>query len=208
MKASDWYMDLIFPTPIWWTDTNIDNSVLKRLALKLKEEDPVGRVVSNLGGWQSKDIYSFTHKELIPLKDIILEQANRCLVDYGYCLNSGHLEVNNFWININYFKDSNVVHFHDRAFVSGVYYIDAETSQGAIDFVKNSAEAFIVCSAAGPLLERTNISCVEQTYEVKTGRLILFPSSLMHRVTENVTKHPRISISWNVRYIEHIKLLD
>jgi len=208
MEASDWYMDLIFPTPIWWTDANIDNSVLKRLALELKEEDPIGRVVSNSGGWQSNDLYSFTHKELIPLNNIILEQAKRCLIDYGYCLNSGYLEVSNFWININYFKDSNVAHFHDRSFVSGVYYIDAEASQGEIFFSKNSAEAFIVSSAAGHIVERNDLSCVEQTYEVKTGRLILFPSSLMHRVAENLSKHPRISISWNVRYIEHIKLLD
>ena len=156
MDSSDWYMDMLFPTPIWWTDVDIDNCVLKNLALELKENDPQGRVVSNLGGWQSRDINAYTHKELVPLKNIILDQAQRCLIDYGYCLHSGFLEIDNFWVNINYFKDSNVAHFHDRSFISGVYYIDAEKSQGEISFYKNAAEAFIVSSAAGPLLKRNN----------------------------------------------------
>ena len=208
MDSSDWYMDMLFPTPIWWTDVDIDNCVLKNLALELKENDPQGRVVSNLGGWQSRDINAYTHKELVPLKNIILDQAQRCLIDYGYCLHSGFLEIDNFWVNINYFKDSNVAHFHDRSFISGVYYIDAEKSQGEISFYKNAAEAFIVSSAAGPLLKRNNLSSTEETYKVKTGRLIMFPSSLVHRVDQNLTKYPRISISWNVRYIEYIKLTD
>lgn len=203
MKVSDWHMDLIFPTPVWWGDTDIDRSPLKRLALKLKKEDPEGRSVSNIGGWQSHDLTSATHPELKDLEKVILEQASRCLVDYGFCLESGYLEISNFWININYLKDLNVSHFHHGSFVSGVYYIEAEESQGEILFQKNNAEAFIVCSSAGPFVKRTNLSKDEQAYIVKPGRIIMFPSSLVHRVAGNQTDRPRISISWNVRYKEY-----
>ena len=54
-------LDLYFPTPVWWTDTNLNNEYLKDIVYNKKTDNPEGREISNYGGWQSNVSVSYTH---------------------------------------------------------------------------------------------------------------------------------------------------
>jgi len=192
--------DLYFPTPIWWEDTELNNEPILDLCLKLKEQDPIGRKLSNQGGWQSVDFLSGTYKELLPLENKIMQQANQCIRDYGYIEDECEAFIGNLWVNINGKNHTNSVHIHDNSFISGVYYVKAQPGHGNINFYKNHSHDYIVASHA-PIKNYTSISASAITYPPIPKRLMMFPGSLPHGVERNELDEDRISISFNVRLL-------
>jgi len=194
-----WHFDHFFPTPVWWTTTNIDTDSIEKLVYKLYEQDTKGRYLSNQGGWQSMDFRPGTYPEMKPLEDLILEQAQRCIIDYGYNQDAGFIVIENLWANINKKGDTNSVHIHDNSFISGAFYVKATPDQGGIIFYKDYNADFIVASRA-PIEQHTAISASAIRYEAETGKILIFPGNLPHGVERNSTDEDRISISWNVKY--------
>lgn len=194
-----WNFDQFFPIPIWWSMTNIDCASLEKKAYELYEKDKKGRVLSNQGGWQSMDFRPDVIPELKPLEDLILEQANRCVDDYGYRKDAGFVVIENLWFNINKKGDTNSVHIHDNSFISGAFYVKAIPEQGGIVFYKDYNADYIVASRA-PIETHTAISASGIRYEAEKGKILIFPGNLPHGVERNNTDEDRISISWNVKF--------
>jgi len=196
--------ELYFPTPIWWEDTDdiaID-SILK-LCYRLRDTDPIGRTLSNQGGWQSQEFEPDVHPELADLYKKILNQVENCIRDYGYDENECIFGIPNMWVNINGENHTNSVHIHDNAFVSGVFYVKAEPGQGPINFYKSYSQDYIVASQA-PIKHYTPISASAMSFQPKVGKLIMFPGYLPHGVERNGTNSDRISISFNVKLMRKI----
>jgi uncharacterized protein (TIGR02466 family) len=189
-----------FPTPIWWEQTNFDNTKIEELAYRIKRLDPKGRIISNRGGWQSRDIEPNTYLELVELEKTILINAVNCFKDYGYEENSKVISIDNLWLNINGRGCTNAIHTHPTAFVSGVYYIKAEPDQGKIVFHKNSLEEYIISSNA-PIDNYNPLNFSAVSFEPLTGKMILFPGYLPHGVDSNNTDQDRISISFNIKLV-------
>lgn len=193
--------EMFFPSPIWWEDTtDIDNQPILNFCLKAKELDPVGRKLSNQGGWQSMDFRSGSHPELKQLEEKIIIQCQQCVRDYGYVEEMCEVKINNIWININGKNNSNSVHIHDNSFISGAYYVKGQEGQGNINFYKDYYQDYIIASQA-PLRQYTPISASAISYPPRTGRLMFFPGSLPHGVESNTLDEERISISFNVNLI-------
>jgi uncharacterized protein (TIGR02466 family) len=193
-------MEFYFPTPLWWEDTDLENADLEKLAYRLRDEDPVGRRLSNQGGWQSKDFRPGTHPEMVVLESKIKAQAENAVRDFGYREDLCFILMENFWININERGHTNSVHTHDNSFVSGAYYIKASEGQGNITFYKSYSQDFIIASQA--VVDRyTPISASAITFKPKTGKLIMFPGWLPHGVERNESDENRISISFNIKLI-------
>ena len=58
------FLDEIFPTPIWGFDNmNLDVDSIKFWAYEGKKKDE-GRIISNVGGWQSNDYRTFDNTPL------------------------------------------------------------------------------------------------------------------------------------------------
>ena len=57
------FLDEIFPTPIWGWDLDLDVDSIKHWCYSTMKED-TGRVISNVGGWQSNDYREFGHTPL------------------------------------------------------------------------------------------------------------------------------------------------
>ncbi len=192
--------ELYFPTPIWWEQTSIDIKPMLDLCLRLQEQDPTGRKLSNEGGWQSMDFRPGVYSEMKQLEDKIMEQAHNCVRDYGYHPATCFPVIENFWFNINTEKNSNAVHIHDNSFLSGCFYVEANPNQGKITFYKNHALDYIVSSQA-VIGEYTPISASAISYEPYTGKLIMFPGYLPHGVGYNATTERRISVAFNIKLI-------
>jgi len=192
--------DLYFPTPIWWEETKLENSEIEKLAYRLREENPAGRKLSNQGGWQSMDFRPAVHPEVAELEKLIMEQANRCIFDYGYHPEKCFAVMENMWININGKGHTNSVHIHDNSFISGAYYVKAQEGHGNLTFYKGHYQDFIVSSQA-ELDHYTPISASAITFKPCTGKIIIFPGFLPHGVDRNEIDEDRISISFNVKLI-------
>lgn len=190
----EWY----FPAPVWWEETNITNTEMLNLCYKMQEDDTIGRTLSNQGGWQSMDFRPGMYPEMKNLEDKILNQANNCLKDFGFRTDLCFVDIENFWFNINKQNHTNSVHIHDNAFVSGVYYLQAEEKQGSINFYKNQILDYAVVSQA-PIDNFTPISASAISFQPKTGKLIMFPGWMPHGVERNELDKDRISVSFNVK---------
>jgi len=113
----------LFPTPLWQVQIKgVDNEALKEYAYNLKDNTE-GVIISNRGGWHSKEI-------LEPIPDALNDLfGNFQGFVNDYCAQItglNQLQVGNFWFNINGKHDYNRTHDHQNSILSAVYYVDAE----------------------------------------------------------------------------------
>ena len=188
----------IFKVPIYEFRLDLDNDKLYDFCLKYEKTDSgdSSRVISNLGGYQSKDL-DLNKPILHPLLKEIKLHADTFS---NKVLNGLDQNVDNIWLNINRYKDSNLTHNHPNAEISGVYYVKTPSECGQIIF---EHPAFNVLSYYDTLRElkseeRGPHDALAWAMPVFEGRLYLFPSWLNHRVesNHNLTEH-RYSFGFN-----------
>lgn len=186
MNAEPW-----FPSVIWNADVQgIDNEKLKNYAYERKTID-AGRVISNYGGYQSNDVLAGDSPYVDELARYIDNEVNQIALSVGI----KPLALYNIWININAPGDYNHTHHHQEAVFSGVYYIDADQTQGNINFMRNDGAEYHLPSDMITQMHHFNSS--KCTYPAKTGSLYVFPGWLQHSVDGNRSSKDRISISFN-----------
>jgi uncharacterized protein (TIGR02466 family) len=107
------------------------------------------------------------------------------------------------WANINRFGDYHDYHNHPHAYLSGTYYVRIPTRQeklrtrsdsrpGRITLYDPRASVNMTAIKGDPYIE------AEYTIEPEAGLVLLWPAFLNHFVHPNLSKEPRISISYNV----------
>lgn len=145
-----------------------DLDIIDKHINHIKEFDE-GRVLSNVGGYQSNDI-TFGFKELI-----------NC-IEEGFKELNFNVKLANFWLNINKGKDSNSTHIHNNEFWSVVYYhkVCCENSP-------------LIFSSLVPTINED--ICI---YKPFPQQIIYFPGWYPHSVKGcNQEEHERISIAFN-----------
>ena len=184
------HTELWFPSVVWSSVIHVvDNAEVKSFAYGLRETNQ-GRIVSNYNGFQSQDIKSGDCPAIDRLVKLLNDEMNTCANQVGM----RHLEIQNLWININPPNSYNHLHNHVGSVLSGVYYVDATSEQGNIQFERNdNAEYHIPTKVA----KETYYTSTRATYAGKTNALYIFPSWLKHSVQGNKSNTDRISISFN-----------
>lgn len=185
------HTELWFPSVIWSSIVHVvDNIELKKWAYEKKSEDK-GTVNSNYGGWQSSNVSSGECWEIDALVDHLNVEVNECARQVGL----KEVELYNLWININPPGSYNHLHSHQGAIFSGVYYVDADATQGNIQFERSdNAEHYVSPNAVS---KDTYFTASRTTYAAKTNALYVFPGWLKHSVQGNTSRKDRISISFN-----------
>ena len=184
------HTELWFPSVVWSSVIHVvDNAEVKSFVYSLQETNQ-GRIVSNYNGFQSQDIKSGECPAIDRLVKLLNDEMNTCANQVGL----RHLEIQNLWININPPNSYNHLHNHVGSVLSGVYYVDATSEQGNIQFERNdNAEYHIPTKVA----KETYYTSTRATYAGKTNALYIFPSWLKHSVQGNKSNTDRISISFN-----------
>jgi len=180
----------LFTIPLCKKSLTLDNDLISSYCYYLKEQDR-GRSVSNKGGWQSNDIIDTPY----PLTELLNCIKEVCL-DISNVLELHPLQINNYWININGYKDCNWPHTHGDAILSGIYYVKTPKNCGNIEFENR-------CSEVMPVnLQVTNFNqfnCERRMFPSEEGILYIFPSWLRHGVNPNLNQHEeRISVAFNL----------
>jgi len=172
---------------------NIDNHVLRDHCLRMQTLDP-GRNVSNQNGWQSNDI-DLSAPALVPLM-AELRLRIRAMCDAYAVRKEIPFTIENGWININKQGGWNTPHCHLGAF-SAVYYAWAQADQGALQLVdRDNAKTSLFNPATVHSFNGANSS--NYTITPMTGRLVIFPSWVLHYVESNPIPNDRISLAFNI----------
>jgi uncharacterized protein (TIGR02466 family) len=107
------------------------------------------------------------------------------------------------WANVNRFGDYHDYHNHPHAYLSGTYYVRVPTEfekletrndvrPGRLTLYDPRACANMTAIKGDPYIEP------EYTVEPKAGMLLLWPAFVNHFVHPNLSKQPRLSVSFNV----------
>ena len=190
-----------FRVPKYTKELVLDNKALVSYCLNNRKSNR-GRVLSNDGGWQSENLYTYLQGVNYPqpiselctdILTVAIEFArNIDMID--------KLEIDNIWANINGYKDYNLPHKHPNCLLSGVYYVKVPEDSGYITFVNPAADIMQYDWNKYTLTEYNNYNSANWAMEAKVGTLYMFPGWLNHFVKQNLNKtEERISFSFNIK---------
>ena len=97
------------------------------------------------------------------------------------------------WLNYTKTDQFHHMHNHPNSYISGVFYIDVDDKVDKITFHKANYLAIELYKTKYNIFNSNS-----WRYPVKTGDIILFPSSLEHAVDKKKGTNIRISLSFNV----------
>lgn len=189
----------LFHDPLYITVfEDINNDVLTEQCYKIKELNG-GRIKTNIGGYQSNDIYEdlvLEHElfEFQKLVDNIHTKLDHISANYNAVKK---LRISNIWVNINSKNDFNNAHAHPHSWISGSYYVKVPANcQSGIVFYR---ERSVIDYNMHRWLGENNNNVFESTFTVypEPGACVTFPSYLQHRVEPNKSDESRISIAYN-----------
>ena len=155
-----------------------------------------GRTISNQLGWQSNPI-----SYAVELEQLIEEIETRLQILYQSLdfKKQGSVRIDSVWLNVNKPLSSNSPHKHEGLF-SGVYYLNGDENSGDIVFMTP-----IDCHemTIKPEMYEKNNEFNSATWHEKpvAGKLIIFPSWLIHYVKPNLSNMDRISIAFNASFV-------
>jgi len=180
----------IFPTPIYISklDRELTN---KELSFIDKTKSDCNK---NEGNITSNDNYILNHKEFKDLK----EDLDLRVQDYFEKVISPTDAITPYitqsWLNYTETNQYHHKHEHPNSLVSGVFYINCDEQFDKIKFYKKD-----IYSVIKPEIKEWHLYNSETWwFSVKTGDIILFPSSLTHMVETKQGDNTRISLAFNV----------
>lgn len=184
----------LFKTPLYVTGLGLDNKAISKYCLSYYKKNK-GRIRSNEGGWQSNDLQLDKHPILRDLFVSIEEHCSIYTKELGIEMAN---KIDNMWMNINGYKDVNVIHIHPGAMISGVYYVQTPENCGNIQFQNPANDVFQYDWIPEKMNNFNEYNSLEWWMPSKESVMYLFPSWLKHFVKPNLNKkEKRISISFN-----------
>jgi uncharacterized protein (TIGR02466 family) len=180
----------LFPTPVFFSSLERKLTPLETKFLNKKEKD----TYNNQGNITSNDNYILNEKPFLNLKNE-LDLKVKEYFDKIICpLNKVKPYITQSWLNYTKRNQYHHRHQHPNSLVSGVFYINADEKLDKIKFFKEHTYSMIELST-------NNYNTFNSTswwFNVKTGDIVLFPSSLTHMVETKQGNNIRTSLAFNV----------
>jgi uncharacterized protein (TIGR02466 family) len=185
-----------FASPIWSTELELEererlNHQLMAELPGLMAEQGEGVRISNVGGWQSKDLRG--HPILRNFM-VSLTKATQAVTDSARWKEGSRVVLNSVWINVNRHKDGNQKHVHGHSSLSGVYYIQVPENSGNLFFEDPRPAAAML---SFPFTEPDDMFSGAVVVEPRAGVFVMFPSWMPHGVEASTAQEERVSIAYN-----------
>jgi uncharacterized protein (TIGR02466 family) len=179
----------IFPTPVYMSKLDRD---LTKKELSFIDKSKLD-FYRNEGNITSNNNYILNQKVFSKLK----EDLDLRVQDYFKKVLSTTDAVTPFitqsWLNYTETKQYHHKHTHPNSLVSGVFYVNCHEELDKIKFFNEGYKTI------KPEIKDWNLYNSESWwFTVKTGDIILFPSSLTHMVENKEGTNTRISLAFNV----------
>jgi hypothetical protein len=195
-----WYQNaqnLFWKSPIWEVQTRFDEEFNTAL---LDEIYSIGKdIVLGLDRKPGDSIWDYSRPNLDILKQEIVDIVTKTItreVPEIRLLNLKGCEHFMGWVNVREPGESLEVHGHTESAIAATYYIQAKEgcgdlvcydTAGAINWDRNTV-------SGSPYVRERRFKPVE-------GRLIFFPSYVLHGVDQNKSSDLRISLSTDLRKV-------
>ena len=183
----------IFPIPIY--TTKIDRGFTKQELQFVKEQKK--HCSNNQGNINTKDNYILNRKEFKNIKKFLDKHCKEYLDTVICPKNNIELYITQSWLNYTEANQYHHKHAHPNSVVSGVLYFDSNIENDKILFSRNTYQQI------SPEIDKTKFNLWNSEtwfFPVKTGQLIMFPSSTIHQVETKKGKNTRISLAFNTFY--------
>jgi uncharacterized protein (TIGR02466 family) len=179
----------IFPTPVYMSKLDRD---LTKKELSFIDKSKLN-LHNNEGNKTSNDNYILNQKVFSKLK----EDLDLRVQDYFKKVLSTTDAVTPYitqsWLNYTETNQYHHKHEHPNSLVSGVFYVNCHEEFDKIKFFRSGYQTI------KPEIKDWNLYNSETWwFTVKTGDIILFPSSLTHMVENKEGTNTRISLAFNV----------
>lgn len=206
MNSNDFDVHKIFPTPVIirrMPNSETLNVDLRAAIERNKAANPKGIHRSNIFGWQSDShMLKWGGEAARKLAAEILATCGQCTTDLGMVGNAPRFEMAmEMWANVSPARAPNQNHAHPGALWSAVYYVDDGGDPGGGPLVLQDPK-FPMNRAYAPDLvfvdedgkREENLFTIAPT----PGKIVLFPSWLIHGVKAHKGVGERISIAMNI----------
>jgi uncharacterized protein (TIGR02466 family) len=179
----------IFPTPVYISKLNRE---LTNKELSFIDKNKLD-IYKNQGNTTSNDNYILNNKAFKDLKtdlDLIVQDYFDKIISPS---NNITPYITQSWLNYTETNQYHHKHQHPNSLVSGVFYINCDDKFDKIKFFNDTYKTI------KPEIKDWNIWNSESWwFSVKSGDVILFPSSLSHMVETKEGTNTRISLAFNV----------
>ena len=146
---------------------------------------------NNMGSTTSDERYVLRHDTMANLREFVENSVAEYLKSIYAPKNEVSMRLTQSWLNYTKPGQFHHKHAHPNSFISGVLYMKAARQRDRIYFYKDGYKQISL-----PTDNYNLYNSESWWFEVGTGDLLLFPSSLTHMV-ETVQEDERISLSFN-----------
>lgn len=183
----------IFATPLASDDLYLDNLQLEEFCKRSVKENFNAPIMEKS---QSKFL-DLSSPEMQPLLTLVYDRFNTFYKAMDLDKNT-RLDILRAWTNVDNSYPIDVPHIHPDSFFSAVYYVKGSGTNENGNLVLHSPVAALQHCVNPSLVETNNyFNCFAHEINPVTGRLVMFPSWIMHNVQKNFLNTERISIAFD-----------
>ena len=183
----------VFPIPVYMTK--------RESAPSLKEQADIEEILkerqnTNVGNFNSSDQY-ILNSRLKEIKQFCEQQIKIYAEEVINPKEDLDFYITQSWLNYTNKNEYHHTHNHPNSLVSGIIYMNADIATDSIKFYRHRQDAIVIPSP-------NNYNPFNSDFwwfAVKTGQIMLFPSSLHHSVAAKQGNNTRVSLSFNVFFI-------
>lgn len=176
----------LFPTPV--AIYKLDRELTKEELVFIKGQE----TRPNSGNVTSIDNTILRNHSMTQLRDFIESSVSEYFKAVHNPKHNVNLRITQSWVNYTKPGEYHHKHAHPNSFVSGVFYPQANRETDKIYFYRDGFQQIKL-----PPNEWNAWNSESWWFEVGTGDLVLFPSSLIHMVETVKGEDTRISLSFN-----------
>ena len=181
----------LFPTSVGFLQ--MDKAVSKKILAFMKSKGM--RMELNISNNTSIDRFVLDNDELSDIKKVLTDSVNEYFKEIVNSDQGVELYITNSWINVTKNGESHQLHKHKNSILSAILYIDT-CEEDKVSFITEH-DVFGNFSFTSNRITDWNANL--WTIQAETDKLVMFPSTLSHRVNTrpNTCTGTRISLSFN-----------
>lgn len=181
-------IELLFPTPVMFN--SIDREFTKE---ELEFVDKHSKETNkNVGNVTSNNNYILEEPEFANLKKIVTDNVNKYIQTIYKPKYPAEGYVTQSWLNYTSKGEFHHKHEHPNSFISGVLYIHTDSAKDKITFHRSGYKQLQLATDTFDIYNSDS-----WWFNVKTGGIVMFPSSLTHHVEDVTADETRISLAFN-----------
>ena len=182
--------ELLFPTPVMFSE--IDRPFTQEELDYVNSHGKEGMTNRNVGNVTSNNNYILEEPEMVALKEVVTKALNEYIKRVYKPKYPAEAYITQSWLNYTAKGEFHHKHEHPNSFISGVLYIHTDSTKDKITFHRSGYKQLQLATDTFDIYNSDS-----WWFNVKTGGLVLFPSSLTHHVEDVVADETRISLAFN-----------